>query len=60
MVRSFDEHIGLGTIVDDDGAEYLFHCVEIADGTRTIDVGTRVVFVPMRKFGKWEAAAVTP
>ena len=24
---------------DDDGTSYLFHCVEIADGTRTIEVG---------------------
>ena len=30
---------------------YLFHCVEIADGTRTIDVGADVEFDVMVKFG---------
>ena len=38
-VIDFDDHVGLGHVEADDGAVYLFHCVEIADGTRTIDVG---------------------
>lgn len=57
-VTAFDEHVGLGTITDGGGDEYLFHCVEIADGTRTIAVGAEVMFAPMRKFGRWEAADV--
>ena len=35
---------------------HLFHCVEIADGTRTIEVGTDVEFECMVKFGADEAA----
>ncbi len=37
---------------------YLFHCVEIADGTRTIEVGTPVEFELMVKFGNEEARAL--
>ncbi len=35
---------------------HLFHCVEIADGTRTIDVGADVEFDVLVKFGHDEAA----
>jgi CspA family cold shock protein len=55
-VIEFDERVGLGTVVDDDGARYLFHCVEIADGTRSIELDAAVSFEPMEKFGRWEAA----
>ena len=43
-VTEFDEHRGDGVIVDDDGTQYYFHCVHIADGTRIIDVGNRVTW----------------
>ena len=57
VVFEFDDHVGLGHVRDDgDGTSYLFHCVEIADGTRTIDVGTAVEFDLMVKFGRPEAA----
>ena len=42
IVQSFDERRGDGTLRDDHGATFYFHCVEIADGTRTIEVGQRV------------------
>ena len=59
-VIDFDEHVGLGHVAGDDGAEYLFHCVEIADGTRTIPVGQAVEFDVLRKFGQDEAANLRP
>jgi cold shock CspA family protein len=59
-VVDFDEHVGLGHVADESGAELLFHCVEIADGTRTIDVGTRVQFDVMVKFGSPEASQLRP
>ena len=59
-VVDFDEHVGLGHVADDDGAELLFHCVEIADGTRTIPVGQDVEFDLLRKFGRDEAANLRP
>ena len=59
-VTDFDEHVGLGHVADEDGTEYLFHCVEIADGTRTIEVGTAVEFDLLRKFGRDEAGAIRP
>ena len=58
-VREFDEEKGLGVVVAPDGQAFPFHCIEIADGTRTIDVGATVTFSPMRKFGTWEAADIT-
>ena len=39
--RSSTSTSGLGVITTPDGGEFPFHCVEIADGTRTIDVGDR-------------------
>ena len=59
-VTSFDEYIGLGEVEGDTGETYLFHCVEIADGTRTIDVGRAVTFDVIVKFGREEAARLRP
>ena len=59
-VTSFDAFVGLGTICAADGTEYLFHCVEIADGSRDIAVATPVRFTPTPKRGAVEAFAVTP
>ena len=59
-MTEFDEHVGLGHVVDESGATMLFHCVEIADGTRTIRVGTDVEFELLRKFGRDEAAGLRP
>jgi CspA family cold shock protein len=59
-VIDFDEHVGLGHVEAPDGTVYLFHCVEIADGTRTIAVGTDVEFELMTKFGNLEARALRP
>jgi cold shock CspA family protein len=43
-VSAFDEARGLGEVVGDGAARWPFHCTAIADGTRTIAVGTRVAF----------------
>ena len=59
-VVDFDEYVGLGHVDAKDGARYLFHCVEIADGTRTIEVGTRVLFDLMVKLGSPEASNLRP
>ena len=66
-VATFDVDSGLGTVAvsdpdrtvavsDPDGTSYGFHCTEIADGTRSIEVGTQVAFVvgPAGP-GVWEA-----
>jgi cold shock CspA family protein len=61
VVSEFDEASGLGAVTAADGAVYGFHCTQIADGTRTIAVGTRVDFdvVPWHR-GRYEAVAVSP
>ena len=60
VVEEFDDPRGLGTIAGDDGWRYPFHCTAIADGTRRIAVGTRVVFATAAgHLGRLEARAVT-
>lgn len=59
-VTEFDSPAGLGRIAGDDGFDYEFHCVEIADGSREIDVATPVAFVALEKLGEREAAAIRP
>jgi cold shock CspA family protein len=68
-VATFDDDKGFGTVRPEgradggggDGDELFFHCTAIADGTRTIEVGTPVTFevVPGR-LGRWEATHLTP
>ena len=58
VVRSFDDTAGLGTISGTDGVEHSFHCIEIADGSRTIEPGAGVSFDLLAKFGRWEASNI--
>ena len=60
VVTGFDRAVGLGTVHTDHGGSLPFHCIEIADGSRDISVGTRVTFVVLAKFGRFQAASVTP
>jgi CspA family cold shock protein len=60
VVEEFDAERGLGTIVEGDGVVYTFHCIEIADGTRSIEVGTDVGFETLPKLGRYEAARIAP
>jgi CspA family cold shock protein len=57
-VREFDEAKGLGSIATADGLVFAFHCIEIADGTRTIDTGQAVSFRPLPRFGAFQAGAI--
>jgi len=59
VVATFDDFKGYGAVRAPDGADHFFHCTAIADGTRTIPVGTPVTFtlVPGHR-GQWEATAV--
>jgi CspA family cold shock protein len=58
-VVEFDARVGLGTVERNDGQRFLFHCIELSDGTRTIEVPTRVTFNLLCKLGRYEASAVT-
>ena len=60
VVAAFDEQSGLGIVATHDGVEYPFHCIEIADGSRTVDIGTEASFDLLAKFGRWEAANIRP
>jgi cold shock CspA family protein len=59
-VEGFDDHRGYGTIRrTGDGAELFFHCTAIADGTRSIEIGTNVRFVTVPgHLGRVEARSI--
>jgi cold shock CspA family protein len=65
IVVAFDEQVGLGTIraerTPGRSLDLPFHCTQVVDGSRAIDVGTRVwcSVIPGRA-GRWEAGDVTP
>ena len=60
-VVEFDDPRGIGTVRTVDGVEYPFHCTAIADGTRTVIVGSVVRWsVAAGRLGRWEAVAITP
>lgn len=59
-VTAFDAEVGLGEIAGGDGSVVPFHCVVIADGSRSIAVGTDVEFDLIPKLGRYEAANITP
>jgi len=44
-VSSFDEAVGLGEVTSLDGVVFPFHSTEIADGSRKIETGQRVVYI---------------
>ncbi len=58
IVSEFADDRGLGTIVSGDGAAFLFHVIEIADGTRSVEVGQSVRFQPLPRFGAVQAGAI--
>ena len=60
VVTSFDDHVALGAITGDDGSVWPFHCVSIADGSRTILAGTRVQFDVTFHVSRDEAINITP
>jgi cold shock CspA family protein len=57
-VIEFDGAKGLGTVRGENGVDYLFHVIEITDGTRTIDLGERVRYQPLPKFGRFQAGRI--
>jgi cold shock CspA family protein len=57
-VVTFDPDAGLGVVTAGDGGVYRFHCVEIADGTRSIEADTGVAFAVESKLGDHEAIAI--
>jgi len=55
VVTSFDAHRGLGEVTDSEGLATAFHCLDIAGGARTIEVGAAVAFSVRLKLGRHEA-----
>lgn len=59
-VTGFDRRRGLGEITDTDGRVWPFHCAVIADGSRSIDVGTSVSFTTAFHVVRDEAFDIRP
>lgn len=59
VVVAFDEARGWG-IVEAAGGRYWFHCTQLLDGTRTVQVGARVRFdIAPGHLGRWEAVRIS-
>jgi cold shock CspA family protein len=55
-VTAMDDLRGVGTVTASDGESFFFHCTAVADGSRHIEVGTKVVFVAAPgHLGRFEA-----
>lgn len=59
VIADFDEVVGLGHVETPTGERYLFHCTQIADGSRTIVSGVEVAFEVVERWKGPEAYAVT-
>jgi cold shock CspA family protein len=60
-VAVFDTAAGYGTVVDDHGLEWWFHCTAIEDGSRHIEPGRRVRFaLTPGLLGRREAVGIAP
>ena len=57
-VTSFNDAHGLGEITDSAFVVWPFHCVSIADGTRTIEVGRTVMFRSGFRVARPEAVSI--
>jgi cold shock CspA family protein len=57
-VIEFDDPRGLGVVRAEGGETYRFHCTAIADGSRTIAVGTAVEFELTPRLGEYEACSL--
>ena len=60
VVSEFDEAKGFGTVSAEGEDRFFFHCTQIADGTRDIEVGTSVSFELAPRLGRWEAVELNP
>ena len=58
VVAEFDAFVGLGYISAANSDKYLFHCIEIADGSRDIPVGCAVSFETVERFHRAEACKI--
>jgi cold shock CspA family protein len=61
-VSEFDEQRGIGAILPKSSPHsepIMFHCIEIANGTRHISEGATVTYRVRLKLGRPEAFAVT-
>ena len=61
MVDEFDPKMGWGSVSVLGTGEVLgFHCLDIADGSRSIDAGQRVRCRRVGRLGHWQATELTP
>ena len=57
-VTEFDASRGLGLVRSSAEVDYVFHVIEIVDGTREIDIGQAVTFEPLPRFGRFQAGRI--
>ncbi len=57
-IVEFDIERGLGIIESEVGEQVIFHCTQIADGSRVIAAGAAVTYELLAKLGRYEATAI--
>lgn len=55
FVAEFEEAAGLGVVESVDRTRYLFHCIDLSDGSRSVELLQRVEFEVVLRFGRYEA-----
>lgn len=56
IVSSYDSAAGLGEVESSSGVSYVFQCTQIANGSREVPVGAKVIFdMIVAGPGSWEA-----
>ncbi|HEX9682376.1 MAG TPA: hypothetical protein VGA13_04795 [Acidimicrobiales bacterium] len=60
VIVGFDPDRGIGEVAGSYGGRHPFHCTAIADGSRSIEAGTEVVFtLEPGRMGEWEATDIS-
>ena len=59
-VSHFDSASGLGQILTTQGETYRFHCIEINDESREINIGAKVTCEIWPVLGGYEAVNIAP
>lgn len=60
VVVEFDRDVGWGTLRVGSSGELLgFHCLDIADGSRSVEVGAEVTCRRVGRLGHWEATEIS-
>ena len=59
-VIAFDAEVGRGLVRAEDGIDYGFHALDVADGSRHVDLDVEVTARLAPRLGRWEVTDIEP